>query len=283
MQGYISLATGNRFYVELAVNLALSLKYNDPDRPVCLITDSNCFNDAKSIGVFDHVTELAPAPGFFGCLNKLRVSTASPYEESMFVDSDCLLVKNDMERHWQRFSSPGFSAAGDLTQRGKWYGFEIASVLASLELPYLVKLNSGVFYFRQGGESSRFFRTALDYLRDHAPLLAVSHRNKLQIADEPFIGAAMGALNIKPLQYDPGEGSIMVTTVNASNARFDPMNRISSIIKHDDFRLLGRFMPRAHVQHSPSFAHFVRLKPRTTYRAAANALRKHFGLPPFVF
>jgi hypothetical protein len=283
MQGYISLATGSRFYVELALNLALSLKYNDPDRPFCLITDPSTELPAAYRAVFDRVVTLPPRAGFHGCLNKLRVSEVSPFEESMFVDSDCVLVKNDMERHWQRFRAPGFSAAGVRAYNGAWYGFEIGAVLPALRLPYMVRLNSGVFYFRRGEESNRFFRTTLDLLRDHAPVLAVSHRNKLQIADEPFIGAAMGALQIEPLQYGAREGSIMITTVNATGARFDPIQRTSSIVKQDDFRFLGRFMPRTRVHHSPSFAHFVQLRPRGVYRAAVDALRKQFGFPPFAF
>jgi len=39
MQGYLTLATGTPFYLDLAMNLVLSLKLNDPTRPVCIVTD----------------------------------------------------------------------------------------------------------------------------------------------------------------------------------------------------------------------------------------------------
>ncbi len=59
------------------------------------------------------------------------------------------------------------------------------------------------------------------------------------------------------------------------------MARVSSILKHDDFRVLQRFLPARKVRHSPSFAHFVKLLPTKVYTRNANALRDHYQLPPF--
>lgn len=281
MQGYITLATGSRFYIELATNLALSLKLNDPKRPVCIVLDQGTTLPPEYRPYFDAVAYLDSKPGFHGCLNKLRVNEVSPFDETMFVDSDCILVKDDMERHWLKFQSPGFSIAGGKVTTGHWYGFNIADVLAKLGITYMVKMNSGVFYFRKGRESSAFFETALALVDSHKDVLGTFHRNKLQLADEPFIGAALGILNISPLSYDPRDGSIMVTTVKSSKVHFDPLARVSTLLKHDDFRLLGRYLPRMKLRHSPSFAHFVKLKPRSEYHRIANQLRSHFALPLF--
>lgn len=281
MQGYISLATGSSFYLDLALNLALSIKFNDPKRPFALVAGHDLEIPPEYETFIDQIVRLPPLDGFHGCLNKLRVSTVSPFEETMFVDSDCLLVKSDMDRHWLRYDAPGFSAAGTGVTKGSWYGFDIQSVLKALQVPYMVKLNSGVFYFRRGDETNRFFNAALDLVCQRADLLGIFHHNKLQLADEPFIGTTMGLLGLEPLQYTPEEGSIMITTVQSSQARFDVLERISHIVKHDDFLIGDRFLPRKRVEHSPSFAHFVQLKPQNTYLKAVNDLRRHYGFAPF--
>lgn len=281
MQGYIALATGSPFYLEMAMNLILSLKLNDPTRPVCLITDSTMQIPDAYRPFIDKIAYLDPKPGFYGCLNKLRINTVSPFEENLFVDSDCILLKNDMDRHWAAFQGPGFRTAGGKVTAGKWYGFDIAEVIKKIGIDYMVRLNSGVFYFHQDAEADHFFATTLALVDEHKELLGSFHRNKLQLADEPFIGAAMGKLNLAMAKLSSAEGSIQVTTIHSSNMHFDPFTRTSKMLRHDDFRLLGRFFPRKHVQHSPSFAHFVKLKPKTIYNRIANQLRDHYSLPRF--
>lgn len=283
MQGYLTLATGSPFYLELAINLALSLKLNDPGRPVCVVTDPDMSIPEAYLRFIDHIVHLPPKPGFYGCLNKIRVHEVSPFDETMFVDSDCILVKQDMDRHWAKFQGPGFKIAGGKLTRGRWYSFEIADAIAKLDIPYMVQMNSGVFYFRQGEESEKFFATALALVDEHKELLGTFHRNKLQLADEPFIGAAQGKLGIDPISYQPSEGSIMITTVRSSGETFDPISQVSQIVKHSDYRLLGRFFPRTNVAHTPSFAHFVKLKPKRIYNDISDKLRTHFGLAHYHF
>lgn len=281
MQGYLTLATGTPFYLDLAMNLVLSLKLNDPTRPVCVVTDRTMPIPDEYRKFIDHLVYLENQPGFHGCLNKLRVNEVSPFEETMFVDSDCILLKDDMDRHWAKFQSPGFCSPGTKVTSGRWYGFDIAEVIKKLGIDYMRTLNSGVFYFRRGAETDHFFATALDLVEHHKELLGSFHRNKLQLADEPFIGAALGKLHTPTVSYQPAEGSIQITTINASNIRFDPFTHTSQITRHDNFRLLGRFFPRIHVQHSPSFAHFVKLKPQSLYLQIANSLRDHYSLSRF--
>lgn len=282
MQGYLTLATGAPFYLDLAMNLVLSLKLNDPTRPVCIVTDRTMSIPESYRKFIDQITFMDAKPGFHGCLNKLRINEVSPFDETMFVDSDCILLKNDMDRHWAKFQSPGFCSPGGKVTSGRWYGFDIAEVIKKLGIDYMRTLNSGVFYFRQGAEADHFFATALDLVENHKELLGSFHRNKLQLADEPFIGATLGKLHTPTVSYQPAEGSIQITTINATNIRFDPFTHTSEITRHDDYRLLGRFFPRKHIQHSPSFAHFVKLKPKAVYQRISDQLRDHFGLPRFL-
>ncbi|MDR2112591.1 MAG: hypothetical protein LBQ62_05770 [Candidatus Accumulibacter sp.] len=283
MQGYLTLATGSRLYLEIALNLALSLKLNDPARPLCLVTDAGMDIPDTYRPFFDRIVILSPRPGFHGCLDKLRTNEVSPYDETMFIDSDCLLIKNDMDRHWTKFSGNGFMIAGGKQTQGHWYNFSISDAIEKLDIPYMVQMNSGVFYFRKGAEADLFFRTALELVEQHKELLGSRHRNRLQLADEPFIGAALGKLIIEPIGYDPAEGSIMITTVRSSKESFDPFMHTSQIVKHSDFRILGRFFPGTSVRHSPSLAHFVKLRPRNLYNRLSDALRRHYNLESMRF
>ena len=283
MQGYLTMATGDRIYLELAVNLALSLKLNDPTRPVCIVTDPEMEIAEVYKPFFDYIVRLAPKSGFHGCLNKLRVNEVSPFEETMFIDSDCILVKPDMDRHWEKHQCQGFNIAGSKENSGNWYNFSIAEAIIQLQIPYMVELNSGVFYFRKGAESDRFFLTALAMVNKHKEILGTFHRNKLQLADEPFIGAALGKLMINPISYEPSEGSIMITTVRSSNEVFDPIKHVSQIVKHSNYRLLDRFFPKTNVKHSPSFAHFVKLKPKPIYNEITFKLRNQFNIQNTIF
>lgn len=272
-QGYITLATGSTLYLEIAINLALSLRLNDPTRPICLVLDQGKSLPEIYKPFIDFVAYLEPKDGFHGCLNKLRLHEISPFEESMFIDADCILVKNDMDRHWERFSSEGFTIAGDTVTTGDWYGFSIQDVIRDLGINYMARMNSGVFYFKKGAQTNLFFETTLNLVKTKNKTLGSYHRNKFQLADEPFIGATIGMLKMQPISYTPEEGSIMVTTINSSKVVLDPIKKISSLIIESDFKILGRLFPKTKTKHSPSLAHFVKLKPRNEYISIANNLR----------
>ena len=277
--GYVTLATGSKIYIEQAVNLALSIKLNDPTRGVCLVTNAATYIPEEYRKLFAHIVLLSDMEGYFGCLNKLRVRDASPFDESMFIDSDCLVIKNDMDRHWLKLGgAQGFGLAGECISRGVWYGIKIEEAILQLGIPHFVKMNSGVFYFDKSEKSAQLFDTANRLVKTHGTLLGQRHRNKIQLADEPFLGVAMAMHSIAPISYRPEEGSIMITTVRSSRANFDPFQGESFLLKHDKFMFLDRFLPRVRVSHSPTIAHFVQLKPLNHYRGISNKLRGHFGV-----
>ncbi|MDD2948641.1 MAG: hypothetical protein PHV80_07385, partial [Rugosibacter sp.] len=68
MQGYLTLATGTPFYLDLAMNLVLSLKLNDPTRPVCIVTDRTMSIPESYRKFIDQITFMDAKPGFHGCL-----------------------------------------------------------------------------------------------------------------------------------------------------------------------------------------------------------------------
>lgn len=279
--GYITLACGNDLYLQLAINLALSLKLNDSSRPVCLIHDEAIDLGRVPTNVFDNLVLLPSDDKFIGCANKIRLLEASPYAKSLYIDSDSILVKNDMDRHWAKLSGQYFNLEGTARSTGTWYGFDISELCRRLSIPHIVQMNSGVFYFEQGPQAQVFFDRVRKFYDLESQLLGRIHQGRTgQLADEPFFGAAMGAMAIEPLDQEASEDAIMKTTVWSRNCKFDPFTHLSRLQKASGY-FVHKIWARSWDWYSPSIAHFVGLKPSALYNDISNRLRKKFDVPPF--
>lgn len=276
-QGYITLALGHPRYYEMALNLALSLKWKDPIRPVCLVHDgalpSGVYED-----IFDNLVEMPPDSAFQGCANKLRLDQFSPYEETFYIDSDCLVVKADMDRHWNKFAGHAFNLAGDMASAGKWYDFDIAQVCEELAMPYIVRMNSGVMFFQKNAKAEELFKTARSLTNTAGSAIGCIHQGVAgQYADEPFFGVAMGQLGLRPITYTPEEGSLMITTWLAKGCAAELAGDISVLKKPDAHWLLNRFFAKSYTSHSPTIMHFISLKPKMLYTKLVAELHEKFN------
>lgn len=270
MQGYITLALDRERYVDMALNLARSLKYFDPGRPRCLVYNDKVRLPPEAASLFDHAVTLADQAGYIGCMNKLRLYDVTPFDETMYIDADCLLVKPDIDRHWNALSENYFGITGEKRTTGVWNNLEFEKVCKALSIPYVVQMNSGVFYFQKGDNSKRFFDRLHELFRDHRDLLSNIHQGRAgQYADEPFLGAAMGEFHLDPLGGTAKDGSLMVTTWRARNCHFDPAKGASRIDKPSSYWFGFPLLPRGWVEHSPTIAHFIALKPQKTYEETA--------------
>lgn len=273
-EGYLTLACGSRKYLDLAINLAASIRRWDSSRPICLVHDEYLPLTEQDRRLFDHCVLMESHPEFAGCANKLRLFDFSPYEKSFYIDSDCLVVKDDMDRHWRKFAGSGFNVAGGKSTSGHWYNFSIAEACARLNLKYIVQMNSGVIYFtREGGKP--VFDEALRLYHEARDIVGSTHQKRAdQLADEPFFGAAMGKLEIEPVSYNPEEGSIMITTLYARRLEVDLNRGTSRIEKPAGFYVLNRLFAKSWVKHSPTIVHFIALKPKKTYASLVSQLSR---------
>jgi hypothetical protein len=276
MQGYLTIALGSDRYVEMAVNLAASLRHFDKSRPICLVHDDKVTIPEDARKLFTHFVKLETRDDYVGCMNKILLDEVSPFEETMYIDADCLLVKDDIDRHWKALSRNYFGMTGDKRHTGQWNNLNIDSARQRFSIPHVVQMNSGVFYFRRGEESARFFSRLRALYRDHRDELSNIHQGrKNQYADEPFFGIAMAEFGIEPLQGEPGQGSLMVTTWRARNCSFRPDIQYSRIDKPKAFWFGISLLPKGWVQHSPTIAHFIALKPRSVYDKIVEYFRSH--------
>jgi hypothetical protein len=277
VEGYITLALGSPAYLEMACDLARSLRYFDPGRRICLVHDYPSEALAEVAGLFDEYRKLEPRPGYLGCMNKIRLYDVSPYDRTMYIDADCLLVKDKIGDHWARMRGRPFCITGEKATSGRWNAVDIAQATAFFRIPYIVRMNSGVFYFEKSEAAEAFFADTHFLFATHRDDLSNIHKGRSgQYADEPILGTAMGRLGIEPYEGIPGAGSLMVTTWRARGCDFAPERSHSRIVKPTGFYFGLPLVAKGWVHHSPTIAHFVGLSPRAAYERTAGFFRaKH--------
>lgn len=149
-RGYLTMAVGRPRYLEMAVDMALSLQEHTTD-PVALAADEALARLARQRygPVFDAVTEI---PGRFleGRAIKYGSAAASPFAETMFVDSDCLVL-GSLDYLWAGLDGADVAMLGELLteeQDENHHGFSTRRLMRKFGLDRYLKTNSGVFCFR---------------------------------------------------------------------------------------------------------------------------------------
>ena len=196
-QGYLTSAYGNRRFMQQALTLALSIKLFDPDRNCCLITDSYLAEEAfsyKEKGYFQDifVFDDNQLQGFKGKLVGYQVT---PYERTLFVDSDCLLIQN-IDHLWKKMGTFDFCIQGDVLESGFYSNFNVVDYMHSAKILFLPVFNGGCFSWNKMGE--RVLLRALEILESpkdyHIPSGTYGFDD-----DQPALGIAMAENGIRPL------------------------------------------------------------------------------------
>lgn len=273
--GYIVLATGSTSYIEMATNLAASLRVMDPGRGVCLVHDDGAEIPADARRLFTDFAALSHDPRYPHVMNKLRLFGLSPYARTMYVDADCLLVKRDVDLQWAKAATRPFSITGDIATSGVWHGVNIADVLRQEGAPYLIRMNAGVFQFDASPEAAAFFAGLDRYYLDRREQLGISlYRGQRTQTDELYLGLWMGLSGMDAGNMaNQGRNSWMVSTWRALWCEFRPEQGRSLVLKGDRHIFGLPVLPRRVVPLSPTFAHFIGLKPRRLYARLARRFR----------
>lgn len=90
--GCLTLATKRRCYVEMAVDLALSLDEHGAP-PLTLVVDTALAGAAQAYReVFDHIVPLPEGYGF-GRAATYAAAEVTPYDHTLVIDADCLALQ----------------------------------------------------------------------------------------------------------------------------------------------------------------------------------------------
>jgi hypothetical protein len=269
MQGYITLALDRQKYFDMAVNLARSIRYFDPKRPISVLINDGIVVPDDVRDLFDQVIVMPATPDYMGCAYKLLVFDHAPYDETMFVDSDCLIARDDMDRHWRAASASYFCMTGDKATSGQWNRLDIAKAVAEFRLPYVVRMNSGVFYFRRNEQARAVFARMNELYAHHRDRISNTHQARAgQYADEPFFGMVMGQFQLEPINDPDGAGSWMATTWQAKDCAIDPARGVSSLKKPRRYLGHPALLTYSWAKLTPSIFHFISLQPKADYARA---------------
>lgn len=172
-RGYLTLAVGRTRYLEMAVDMALSLREHGP-HPIALAADPPLADLARARygPVFDRVT-VVPARFLDGRAVKYGAAAASPFEETLFVDADCFVL-GSLEYLWAGLEGADVAMLGEhLTeaQNENHHGFSTRRLMRHFGLERYFKTNSGVFCFRTEPARALFDECLDCYLGEVRPRL----------------------------------------------------------------------------------------------------------------
>lgn len=206
--GLITMAFGRQKYFDQAEYLAKSLKLHMPDYKVCLI----CDRDYES-PYFDQVVNMGKVETA-GTVLKCRMYELSPFEETFFIDSDCIAVRDFSDqlekiREWN--FSPVCNTYFKDGDSDLWLE-DVGQSLRAVKGDAFPKFNGGVYFFRKCEETETFFKTALEILDDYEAF-GIKSFDIAGPGEETIFGMAMAKLKMGPF-YDDG-GKLMRTPLNS--------------------------------------------------------------------
>lgn len=193
-RGYLTLAARKPGFLEMAVDMALSLREHTP-HPVGLAADETIGELARDRygSVFDSIT-LIPPRFREGRALKYGVAEASPFEETIFVDADCIVL-GSMDDLWPSLEDHDMAMVGELLtpeEDTKHHGFSTRALMRRFELDHYLKTNSGLFCFRRSPALEVMEECRRCYLTEVRPRLRWSKLLGRWLGDEIAFGIVGG-------------------------------------------------------------------------------------------
>ena len=229
--GLITIAYGPRKYVRMAEALARSYRRWNPGLPICVVTDRA--NADRLAACYDLVRIIEPSYGK-GVAQKLSIDRYSPFEETLFVDSDCVFYHDPM-RTWRAYATGDFVIKGwrYLTRQDRHLNVgNLRLLLEQTGLDRMGSFNSGLFYFRRTEEARRLFDIARAVYEQRADLAFKPFKNS-PVAHEPVLAIAMEMCGIGFSPWDPVDG--METWINMRGMHaVNVLTANSRVTKHGD-------------------------------------------------
>ena len=196
-KGFITIATGDKYYYQLAANLLASYRYKTKHPyPFAIIAEEE--NEYTSL--FDDVVIVKnPARSF---MDKFLLLRHCPYDETIFFDAD-IIAYSDLNQYWEIFKgATDFSSIGknyDLNQDGAWYDIEGIGEFGK-EISYKVQVHMGVCYVRKSESLDKLYRDCERIIRCYDGLTIKMFSSS---KDEVTMGIAMPMNNMRVVDEQP--------------------------------------------------------------------------------
>ncbi|MGD2045671.1 MAG: hypothetical protein PVJ80_05455 [Gemmatimonadota bacterium] len=200
-RGYLTMAARNPRFLEMAVDMALSLREHT-DLPVAIAVDEPLAAIVNELypRVFDEVS-LIPPRFRTGRSLKYGSAEASPFEETAFVDADCILLGNTDDVFASLESADVAMIGEQLTTTDDVYhhGFSTSYLIRRFGLEQYLKTNSGFFCFRRSTALEIMEECRVCYLEEVLPKLRWSRFLGRWLGDELAFGIIGGRRDLGTL------------------------------------------------------------------------------------
>lgn len=197
-RGVVTIASGNDQYLMLAGALLKSIRINSPATRVAVVTDRL---DHPVAARFDDVVPFRAdwGPPF---LQKLHLADYAPYDETLYIDADCL-VYGPLEEVWSWFADHGpVGVLARATATPNWCQ-DLSRLPAKYQVDSYLEFNGGLYYLRRGTDAEAIFAEARDVYQ-HSDEFGLMNFGAAG-ADEPSVALVLSRLGY-PVVDDHGHG-----------------------------------------------------------------------------
>jgi hypothetical protein len=204
----LTMATGKKLYVDMAVNLARSFRlwHHDNEITFHLATDMQYYIP-KDVKKYIEIIPLEPDELGKGFSPKLHLDKLARPGQTLFIDSDCLIYGN-LNPVFKAFEGHHVSVVGTYIANGEWFG-DVPSICKKFNVAHLPKFNGGIYYLEQGAESKQVYETARKLEAGYDDIGFIRLRGRPN--DEVLMALAMELHHETPIRDD---GSILAEFVN---------------------------------------------------------------------
>ena len=202
-RGFITIATGKEMYFQFARNLLFSYKlFCDSPLPFAIM----CDRENEYTALFDDVVlfEKTEHPYF----DKFELLKLAPYDETIFIDSDCLAYA-DLNLFWDYFNSAdAFTASGTNypidSDKGLFNKHQVGPYTERVH--WKPDIHGGLYYIRKGETCDAIYRECR-YIAEHYPEFQWPDFCA-PYADEPVLCLAMAVHGCRALEAYPANYGI---------------------------------------------------------------------------
>lgn len=191
--GILTMAFGPRRYIRMAKGMVRSLRLHGSTIPVAIVTDRSPRSLRRW---FDVVIPMNSAYGP-GLAQKLHLDAYSPFDRTLFVDSDFLFF-HDPGLVWNAYERVGdFVLIGYPMGAGEThYAVEdLSAYMSKLALARMLMTNTGILYFNRSEAAEQVFRLARE-LALRAEELGLKRHPVGFFNDEPIFASAVELLGL---------------------------------------------------------------------------------------
>lgn len=195
-EGIVTIATGDKKYINMAIALGISISINSPGIQTAIITDSDNLLLKK---LFNYIIP-PPDGNVSGFFLKTALYDYTPFDKTIFIDSDCLVMKN-LSVVFDKLKNEQFVLCGEDINSGFWYT-DIESLLKKIGRTSIPKFNSGFIFFIKTVKTKKIFQEAQDVF--HKQDYYEIQQFKGSCPDEPCFAIGMAKEDVSAYPWRNG-------------------------------------------------------------------------------